>query len=110
MLTLERDVFQRSLTAQPAPTALQRFNKSKCAHLLRDLAASADLAPHSVLFSQQLLDLTHRWWSEAEDPDIDVNDVYSLAAAAHMCKKQHSARCSDLVPFQLPDSRHPAGQ
>ena len=34
MLTLERDVFQRSLSAQQAPTALQRFNRRKSALLL----------------------------------------------------------------------------
>ena len=61
ILTLENRVFQRCLSAQPAPTALQRFNSSQCAHLLRDLAATADLSSHSALLSQQLLDLTHRW-------------------------------------------------
>ena len=60
MLTLESDVFQRCLSAQPAPTALQRFNRCKGALLLRDLVATADLPAHSALFSQQLLDLTHR--------------------------------------------------
>ena len=30
MLALERDTFQRCLSAQPAPTALQRFNRRKC--------------------------------------------------------------------------------
>ena len=35
MLALERDTFQRCLSAQPAPTALQRFNRSKCALLQR---------------------------------------------------------------------------
>ena len=68
MLTLENDVFQRCLSAQPVPTALQRFNRCKCAHFLRHLAAAADLPPNSALFSLQLLDLTHSWWSEAEDP------------------------------------------
>ena len=43
MLILESDVFQRCLSAQPAHTALQRFNRCMCAHLLRDLAATADL-------------------------------------------------------------------
>ena len=57
MLTLESDVFQLCLSAQPAPAALQRFNRCKGALLLRDLAARAPL-PHSALFSQQLLDLT----------------------------------------------------
>ena len=78
MLTLESDVFQRCPSAQPAHTALQRFNRCMCAHLLRDLAATADLPPHSALFSQQLLDLPHRRLSEAEDPDIDVNDIHRL--------------------------------
>ena len=84
MLTLENDVFQRCLSAQPAPTALQRFNRCKCAHLLWNLAATP--RPHSTLFSQ----LTHKWWSDAEHPDIDVNDVYLLAAAAFICIKLHS--------------------
>ena len=76
MLALQRDTFQRCLSAQQAPTALQRFNRRKCALLLRELAATADLPPHSARFSQQLLDLTHRWWTEREDPDIDINDVH----------------------------------
>ena len=42
-MALEDDVFQRSLSAQPDPTALQRSNRGKCAHLLRDLDATADL-------------------------------------------------------------------
>ena len=45
LLALEDDVFQRCLSAQPDPTALQRSNKSKRAHLLRDLTATADLPP-----------------------------------------------------------------
>ena len=39
---------------------LLRYNRRRCAHLLRDLAATADLPPNSALFSQQLLDLAHR--------------------------------------------------
>ena len=107
MLTSERDVFQRCLSAQPAPTAMQRFNRRRNALLLHDLAATADLPPHSVFFSQQLLDLTRRWWSEAEDPDIDVNDVYSLAAAAYICIKLHSARYLIRLhfSFQTPGSQ-----
>ena len=103
LLVLEDDVFQRYLSAQLAPTALQRSNRGNCAHLLRDLAASVDLSPHSVLFSQQLLDLTHRWWSEAEGPDI--GDVYLLAAAAYIRIELHSARYLDPASFQLPDPR-----
>ena len=59
-------VSQRSRT----PTALQRSNRGKCAHLLRDLDATADLPPHCPLFALQLLDLTYRWWSEFEGSDI----------------------------------------
>ena len=44
LLALEDDVFQRCLSAQPAPT-VQRTNRGKCAHLLRDLAAAAAPLP-----------------------------------------------------------------
>ena len=67
MLALDLDTIQRCLSSQPARTALQSFNRRKCALLLCDLAATADLPPHSALFAQQLLDLIHRWWSERED-------------------------------------------
>ena len=107
MLTLQSDVCQRCLSAQPAPTAPQRFNRCKGALLLRDLAARADLPLHSALFCQQL-NLTHRWWSEAEGPDIDVNDIYFLADAAYICITLHFARYPDAAPFQLPDSWQPA--
>ena len=72
------------------------------------------LTPHSALaplrqtwlltarFSQQLLDLTHWWWSEAEDPDLDVNDTYPLPAAAHIWIKLDSGRYPD------PGPQHPA--
>ena len=59
---------------------MRKYYCAKCAHLLRDLAATADLLPNSALFSQQLLDLTHRW-SEREDNDIDIGDVHPLATA-----------------------------
>ena len=85
LLALENDVFQRCLSAQLAPAALQRSNTAKRAHLLRDLAAAADQPPHSALFSRQVVDLTHRWWSEAEGLDIDLGDVHPLAAAAYIC-------------------------
>ena len=101
LLALEDDVFQRCLPAQPAPAALQRFNRGKCARLLRDLDATADLPLHCPLFSLQLLDLTHRWWSESEGPDIDE-------VAAHTSIKLHSARYPDPAPLQLPDPRQPA--
>ena len=55
-------------------------------------------------FCQQLLDLTHRWWTEREDPDIDINGVHHLAAAVYIRIKVHSTRYPDLVPFQLPDT------
>ena len=84
LLGLGVDVFQRCLSAQPAPKALQGSNRGKFAHLLRDLAATADLPPRCQLFALQLLDLTHRWWSETEAPDIEEGDVYSLAAPAYV--------------------------
>ena len=86
-----------------SPTALQRSNRGKCAHLLRDLDATADLPPHCPHFALQLLYLTHRWWSETEGPDIGEGAVYALAAAACICTKLHSARYADPAPFQLPD-------
>ena len=89
LLALEDDVIQRCLSAQPAPHSVAEVQQGQvCAHLLRDLASTAP----SALFSQQLLDLTCRWWSEAEGPDIDVNDVYSLAAAAKICIKLHAGQ------------------
>ena len=68
LLALEDNVIQRSLSAQLDTTALQRSNRGKCAHLLRDLDATADLPLHCPLFALQLLDLTHRWWSESDGP------------------------------------------
>ena len=65
--------------------------------ILRDLDATADLPPHCPLFALQLLDLTHRWWSESEGPDIEEVDVFSLAAATGI--QLHSARNPDPAPF-----------
>ena len=76
MFALDLETCRRCfLPAQPLLSTLQRYNRRKCAHLLRDLAATADLPPNSALFTQQLLDLTHRW-SEREDNDIDIGDVH----------------------------------
>ena len=47
--------YRRCLPAQPILSALQRYNRWKCAHLLRDLAATVDLPPHSAFFSLQFL-------------------------------------------------------
>ena len=99
--------FSGVLSAQPAPIALQRSNRGKCAQKPRDFAATAELPPHSALFSQQLQDLTHRW-SEAEGPDIDVGDVYPLATAVYICINLHSARYPDPASPQLPDPQQPA--
>ena len=82
MLAPERDTYRRCFPAQRAPSTLQRFNRRKYAFRLRDLAATADLPPHSAPSSQKLLDLTHRWLRERE-PDIDINDVHPLAAAVY---------------------------
>ena len=56
---LEDYVFQWCLSVQPDPTPLQRSNRGKCAHLLRDLDAASDLAPQRPLLVLQPLDLTH---------------------------------------------------
>ena len=82
MFALELETKRRCFPAQLVLSALQRYNRHKCAHLLRDLAAAADLRPHRALFSQQLL--THRWWSEGDDNDIGKVGVLSLAAAAYI--------------------------
>ena len=76
------------------------------AHLLRDLDATADLPNHCSLFALQLLDLTHRWWSEFEDPDIEEGDVYFLAAALHTAQAVHEVvveeyRILDSENFEL---------
>ena len=102
------DVFQRCLSAQSGPTAPQRSNRGKCAHFLRDLAATANLPFDCPLFVLRLLDLTRRWWSGTEGPDIEEGDAYPLAAAASICIELHSASFPDPAPFQLPDPRQPA--
>ena len=76
LLALEDDVFQRYLSTQPDPTALQRSNRGKCAHLLRDLNATAVLPPRCPLLALQLLDLTYRW-SESKGPDISSRPALS---------------------------------
>ena len=60
MLALEVETCQRCFTAQPALSGLQRYDRGKCAFLLRDLAAAADLPPHGPFSCKQLLDLTHK--------------------------------------------------
>ena len=46
---------------------------------------------------------------EAEDPDIVVNDIYTLPAADYICKKKkQSARYPDLAPCQDPDPQQPS--
>ena len=69
--------------AQPPFSALQRYNRRKCAYFLRDLASTADLSHHSAPFSLQLLDLAHRW-SERQDNNIHIFDVVSLAATVYI--------------------------
>ena len=98
LLELEDDVFQRCLSAQPHPTALQRSNRSKCAHLLRDLDATADLPFHCPLVALQLVDLTHRWWSESEGPALRMEIPLPCGSGIEL----HPARYPDPAPFQLP--------
>ena len=102
-LLLEDVVLLRCLAAQQDPTALQRSNRGKCAHFLSDLDATADLPLHCSLHALQLLDLGQRRWSQSEGPDIEEGDVFTLAAAAYIGTKLHSARyptCSRLSPLR----------
>ena len=108
MFALELETYRRCFPAQLALSALQWYIRRKCAHLQRDLVATADLPPHSALFSQRLWDVTHRWWTEREDNNIDSVDVHSLVAAVFDHIKLHSARYPDLVPHQFPDPQQPA--
>ena len=108
MFALELETYRRCFPAQPVLSALQRYNRRKCAHLLRDLAATADLPPHRALFSQQLLDPTHKRWTEREDNDIDIVDILPLAAAVFFLSKLHSARYPGPFPNQFPDPQRPA--
>ena len=102
LLALEDDVFQRCLSAQPASHSAAEVQQGQlCSSPARPRRCCA-------LLSQQLLHLTYRWWSESEGPDIEEGDVSSLAAAAYIRIKLHSARYPDPAPFQLPDPQQPA--
>ena len=50
MLALELETHRRCCPAQLVLSALQRFNRRMWAHLVRHLAATANLPPHSALF------------------------------------------------------------
>ena len=63
-------------------------------------------APLPALRSAAGPDPHHRWWSETDGPDIEEEDVYSLAAAAHIGIKLHSARYPDSI-FQTLGRRPP---
>ena len=83
---------------------MQRYVRRKCGFLLRDLVAAANLPPHGALFSQQLLDLTHRWWTEREQiPTLTSTMSTPFAAAVYIHIKLHSERYPGPAPFQLPD-------
>ena len=71
-------------TQRAGPTAPHRSNRGQCAHLLRGPHATVGLPRHCPLFALQLLDLTNRWWSESEGPDIEEGIFYSPAAAAYV--------------------------
>ena len=86
--------FQRNRLCQQ-----RRYNGRKCAFLLRDLAAAANLPPHGRSSPSNLwICLTGRW-TERADTDIDINDIHLLAAAVHIHIKLHSEG------FQIPASR-----
>ena len=48
VFALEWATHRRCFPAQPGLSALQRYTRRKCDHLLRDLAATVDLPPHSL--------------------------------------------------------------
>ena len=100
MFEVEWATYRRCFPAQPILSALQRYNRRKRAHLLRDLATTVDLPPHSALFSLQLLDLAHRW-SEREDNDFHIFDVLPLAATVYISWLR-------LNPPPAPDRQQPA--
>ena len=81
--------------------------QGKCAHLLRDLDATVDLPAHCSLVALQVLDLTHRCWSEYEGPGIEEGDVFTVATTAYIGIKLHSARYLDPAPFLRPDPQQP---
>ena len=53
MFALEWATYRRCFPAQRVLSALQRYNRRKCAHFLRDLAAQLDLSPHSAFLFPQ---------------------------------------------------------
>ena len=98
MFALELATCRRWFPAQPIFSALQRSDASG-GHLPQDLAATVDLPPHTALFSLQLMDLTHRWWSDREDNDIHIFDVLPLAAAACISHLAAFSGASRSGPF-----------
>ena len=109
MLALKVETYRRCFPAQPALSALQMYHRRKCAFLLRDLAAAANLPPHGALLSQQLLDLTHRRWTERADTDIGHQRYPSpCSRAVYIHIKLHSEGVPGPAPFQLPDPLQPA--
>ena len=104
MFTLEWATYRRCFPAQPPLSALQRYNRRKCAHLLRDLATTADLPPtvHSVPFSFWTLLTGVRKGRN----DICIFDVLPLAATVYIQMKLNSALYPGADPF--PDPQQPA--
>ena len=103
LLALEDDVFPAVSLSAAAPHSaaeIQTGTGDRCGYLLRYFAATADLPLHCALFSRRLLDVTHRWCSETEGPDIEEGDVYSLAAAAYICINCTPPGTPDPAPFQ----------
>ena len=108
MLALEVKTCQRCFPRQPALSALQRYNGRKCAFLLRDRAAAANLPPHGTLFSQQLLGLTHRGGQKGPVLTLTSTISFPSAAAVYIHIKLHSEGGPGLAPLQLPDPLLPA--
>ena len=70
ILALEVEPNSAAFQRKPALSALQRWNRHKRAFLVRELAAATHLPPHGALFSQQLLDLTHRGGQKGQIPTL----------------------------------------
>ena len=102
MLTLESDVLQRCLSAQPAPTALQRLNRCKGVLLLRDLAA--DLPPHRCDL------LPAAFGPDSQVVDRKRRQRHSPPSGSRGPHPQQVAlsAVSDPVPYQFLDPQQPA--
>ena len=93
-LALEMVIYRRCSPTVLALSVTQTFNRHKCILLLRDLAATANVPPHSTAFSLHLLDLTHSWSNTCDNvtgnDSTSTVDFLTLAAAVFIHLKLHS--------------------